>query len=157
MDTPPVTRHSEAQSFSTAPTEVMTFLAAGDQSSPDIVTERLAPGDGPPLHRHPWVHWEVVTEGRIRAMVGEETFELEPGDMLYAPSGVPHTFMAVGDADAQVVGIYWPGGFHRLMAELEPLFDTGGPPDFGAVAETAARHGAEILGPPMAQLDGASG
>ena len=52
MDTPPVTRHSEAQSFSTAPTEVMTFLAAGDQSSPDIVTERLAPGDGPPNEDH---------------------------------------------------------------------------------------------------------
>lgn len=157
MTTPIVTRGVDALTFTTAPTDVMRFLALGDQSSPDVYVERLAPGDGPPMHRHPWVTWEVVVEGRIRAVVGDDTYELGPGDLLFTPPDVPHTFMAIGDTEAQTVGINWPGGFHRLYAEMAPLFQTGGPPDFGALAAAAARHGAEILGPPLAQLEAAGG
>ena len=47
----------------------MTFLAIGGDDAPDITDERMAPGDGPPLHKHPWSTWEVVVEGRL----GEET------------------------------------------------------------------------------------
>lgn len=65
--------------------------------------------------------------------------------------------MAIGDSEARTVGVNWPGGFHHLMAELAPLFQSDGPPDFGALAAAAARHGAEILGPPLAQLEAAGG
>jgi mannose-6-phosphate isomerase-like protein (cupin superfamily) len=157
MDVPIVTRREDALTFTTAPTDVMRFLALGDHSSPDVYVERLAPGDGPPLHRHPWVTWEVVVEGRLRALVGDDTHELGAGDLLFTPPDVPHTFMAIGDTEAQIVGINWPGGFHHLYAELAPLFHTGGPPDFAALAAAAARHGAEILGPPLAQLEAAGG
>lgn len=155
MSTPLVVRHQDAVAFTTTPTDVMTFLATGDEGSPDIYVETLAPGDGPPLHRHPWMTWEVVVAGRIRALVGDETFELGPGELLVTPPDVPHTFMAIGTGEAQTVGVNWPGGFHRLMTELAPLFQVGGPPDFGAMAAAAARHGAEILGPPLAQLEAA--
>ncbi|CAN5623722.1 hypothetical protein BH20ACT2_BH20ACT2_15040 [soil metagenome] len=157
MHKPLVTRGEDALTFTTAPTDVMAFLATGDENSPDIYVERLAPGDGPPLHRHPWVTWEVVVEGRLRALVGDDTFELGPGDLLYTPPDVPHTFMAIGEDMAQVVGVNWPGGFHRLMADLAPLFQVPGPPDFAAIAAASARHGAEILGPPLAQLRAAGG
>src|SRR5687768_6063004 len=113
-----VTRHEDALVFRTTPTDVMAFLATGDDSTPDIYTETLAPGDGPPLHRHPWMTWEVVVAGRLRARVGDETFELGPGDLLFSPPDVPHTFMAIGESEARTVGINWPGGFHHLMAEL---------------------------------------
>lgn len=157
MTTPLVTRGEEALTFTTAPTDVMSFLATGDASSPDVYVERLGPGDGPPLHSHPWMTWEVVVHGRIRALVGDESFELGPGDMLFTPPDVPHTFMAIGDGEAQTVGINWPGGFHHLMAELAPLFQTDGPPDFSALKEAAVRHGAKIMGPPLAQLEAAGG
>lgn len=157
MSTPIVTRASDALTFTTTPTDVMRFLAQGDEQSPDIYVEQLAPGDGPPLHRHPWVTWEVVVEGRIRALIGDDTYEAGVGDLIFTPPNVPHTFMAVGDTDAKVVGINWPGGFHKLYAEMAPLFQTGGPPDFGALAAAAAAHGAEILGPPLAALESAGG
>jgi hypothetical protein len=52
-----------------------------------------------------------------------------------------------------VIGMNWPGGFHHLYAELSAAF-TSGAPDFAAMAASAQRHGAEILGPPLAvQLD----
>ncbi|MGI9053809.1 MAG: cupin domain-containing protein [Ilumatobacteraceae bacterium] len=157
MNTPIVTRRDDALTFTTAPTDVMRFLALGDNISPDVYVERLAPGDGPPLHRHPWMTWEVVVEGRLRARVGGDTYELAAGDLLFTPPDVPHTFMAIGDGEAQIVGINCPGGFHHLYAELAPLFQTGGPPDFAQMAAAADRHGAEILGPPLAQLEAASG
>lgn len=152
-----VTRAGEALTFTTNPTDVMRFLARGDEESPDVYTEEMAPGDGPPLHRHPWMTWEVVVEGRIRAMVGDDTFELGSGDLLFTPPDVPHTFMAIGDATTRIVGMNWRGGFHHLYAEIAPLFDTDGPPDFAAMASAAQRHGAEILGPPLAQLEAAGG
>lgn len=157
--TPPddgiVVRGSDALTFTTTPTDVMRFLAQGDKASPDVFMETMAPGDGPPLHRHSWMTWEVVVAGRIRALVGERTYELGPGDLLVTPPDVPHTFMAIGDEQATTVGINWPGGFHRLYAELSPLFAAGGPPDFAAMAAAASRHGAEILGPPLAHLQAA--
>ncbi len=52
---------------------------------------------------------------------------------------------------ARVIGLNWPGGFHHLYAELSAAFASGAP-DFAAMAEAAHRHGAEILGPPLAVL-----
>lgn len=151
MSTSPVVRRADAATFSTSPTDVLRFLVAGDEHLPDITDETLAPGDGPPLHRHPWVTWEVVVEGRIRARVGDETHELGPGDLLFTPSDVAHTFMAV-DGPARVIGVNWPGGFHRLYAEIAANA-TDGPPPPAVMAQAAARHGAEILGPPLAVLE----
>lgn len=153
MDSELVTRAADALTFTTTPTDTMRFLLEGDPQQPDIMDETLAPGDGPPLHRHPWMTWEVVIEGRLRARIGDDTIEVGPGDLLFTPPDVPHTFMAIGDTPARVVGINWPGGFHHLYAELADAFPADGPPDFAAMAEAATRHGAEILGPPLAVLE----
>ena len=148
-----VTRADEALRFTTTPTDVMRFLVEGGSDLPDITDETLAPGDGPPLHRHPWVTWEVVVSGAIRAQVGDTTTELHAGDLLFTPSDVPHTFMAIGDEPARLIGINWPGGFHHLYAELAASFRPDDPPDFGAMVAAAEAHGAEILGPPLAVLE----
>jgi hypothetical protein len=86
---------------------------------------------------------------------GEETFDLAAGDLFFTPPDVPHTFMATGERPARIIGVNWPGGFHRLYAEIAPAF-AGGPPDLEAIAAAAARHGAEILGPPLAVIEGAT-
>lgn len=152
MSQPIVMRGGDALSYTTTPTDEMRFLCPGGTDMPDVADYRLAPGDGPPLHRHPWATWEVVVEGRLRALVGEETYELTSGDLLFTEPGVPHTFMAVGDVPARLISVNWPGGFQHLYAELAEAFQGGGPPDFAAMAAAATRHGAEILGPPLAVL-----
>ena len=45
---PFVTRPGEGLTFTTTPTDVMTFLCRGDAAMPDVVTERLAAGDCDP-------------------------------------------------------------------------------------------------------------
>lgn len=155
MTDSPIVRRTDALTFTTTPSDVMRFLVAGDADQPDITDETLAPGDGPPLHRHPWMTWEVVVEGTIRARIGDDTFDLATGDLLVTPPDVPHTFMATGDSPARLIGINWPGGFHHLYADLAEAFRPDGPPDFDALIRAAADHGAEILGPPLAVLEAA--
>ena len=157
MNQPIVTRGSAALAFTTTPTDQMRFLCPGGPELLDITDERLAPGDGPPLHRHPWSTWEVVVEGHIRALVGDETHELAAGDLLFTPPDVPHTFMAIGTTPARLIGINWPGGFQHLYAALAAAFAQAGPPDFAAMAAAAERHGAQIMGPPLAVIEASGG
>ena len=154
MDQPMVTRAGEALSFTTTPTDTLAFLCQGDSEMPDVMSERLSPGDGPPLHSHPWANWEVVVRGRLRVRMGEDTFEVSAGDFFHTPSDVVHTFMAIGDEPAEIVAFGWPGGFHKAYAEISKEF-ADGEPDFGALAEVAGRHHITLHGPPLAVLEAA--
>lgn len=150
MDNPVITRGDHALAFTTTPTDTMRFLCAGDGERPDITDERLAPGDGPPLHRHPWATWEVVIEGTFRVRADDEEYDAGPGDLIYTPAGAVHAFVVTGSEPGRLIGVNIPGGFHHMYAELAKAFEGDGPPDFGAMAAAAARHDAEILGPPLA-------
>lgn len=152
-DAPLVVRAADALTFTTTPTDRMRFLLEGDADLPDIYDEQLMPGDGPPLHRHPWATWDVIIEGRVRFRIGEQTIDAGPGDLVLSPPNVPHAFMGIGDRGSRIIGINLHGGFHRMYADLAAAFAGPGEPDFGAMAEAAQRHGAEILGPPLVVLD----
>lgn len=144
-----VTRREAGRHFNTTKTDTMTFLCEGDAKMPDVMIERLAPGDGPPVHSHPWAAWDVVTQGRVRYRVGEEEWELEPGDFIYTPQGAPHAFMATGDEAAEIVQFQFPGGFHVAYADLAAAF-ANGPPAPSTLAEISARHQITLHGPPLA-------
>ena len=157
MDAPIVTRRDDALTFTTSPTDVMRFLAPATSTRPTSTSSGWLPATARPCtatRGSPGRSWSRAASAPSSATTPTSS---APGDLLFTPPDVPHTFMAIGDTDAQIVGINWPGGFHRLYAEMAPLFQTGGPPDFGALAAAAARHGAEILGPPLAQLEAAGG
>jgi mannose-6-phosphate isomerase-like protein (cupin superfamily) len=141
---------NQPPSYTTSPTDVMTFLQVGGDDAPDITDERLGPGDGPPFHSHSWATWEVVLEGRLFVRIGAVDTEVGAGEVFFTPPDVPHGFVVVGDESARVLGFHWPGRFHGLYAEIATAFSADGPPDFGAMVQAAARHDAEILGPPIA-------
>lgn len=153
MDTPVITRPGEGLTFSTTPTDVLTFLLAGDASMPDVMVERLAPGDGPPLHSHPWAGWDVVTRGTVRFHIDGAVHDLEAGSFIYTPAGAVHAFMALGDDEAEIVQYQWPGGFHVAYAEIAAAFE-GGRPDPAKLQQVAERYGFELHGPPLAALAG---
>ena len=52
------------------------------------------PGAGPSLHRHPYEEIFIVEAGEATFTIGEETIEATAGDILVAPAGVPHKFVA---------------------------------------------------------------
>ncbi len=53
-------------------------------------------GDGPPFHVHPYGEIFIVREGRARFTIGDTTLEAGPGDVLFGPADVPHTFRNLG-------------------------------------------------------------
>lgn len=72
-----------------------------------------------PLHVH---HREdegiYVLDGSLTARVGEEIFELRPGDFAFLAKGVPHSLTNTSEPHARFVFVSAPGGFEHLMDDF---------------------------------------
>src|SRR5918996_3065291 len=55
------------------------------------------PGQGPPLHTHPYVEVAFIIEGRATITVGDERREVRAGGIVIIPAGTPHRFVNSGD------------------------------------------------------------
>jgi quercetin dioxygenase-like cupin family protein len=115
----------------------------------DVVEIEARGGDMPPLH----VHREAdetftVLEGRLSFHEPGRSVELEAGEAYRAAHGVPHVYRVESErARWLVVGT--PADFVREAsdeAERDGFPDRE--PDLARVAEAAARHRIELLGPP---------
>ena len=63
---------------------------------------RIKPGGRIPKHYHPNVeHEQYVLSGRYRVGIGDETYDVKPGDALYIPSGAVHWYDNEGTEDAE--------------------------------------------------------
>jgi uncharacterized cupin superfamily protein len=60
-----------------------------------IVTAK--PGQGPPLHKHPYVEVAFTVEGTATIMVGDETREVKAGGIVVIPANTPHRFVNSGN------------------------------------------------------------
>jgi quercetin dioxygenase-like cupin family protein len=100
---------------------------------------------GAPLHRHSREdEYTFVLEGRVGALLGDETIYGEPGDLIFKPRGQWHTFWNAGDEPARILEFISPGGFEGYFARLAELLAAGGPPDPAAVGQIAADYGLEV-------------
>ena len=112
-----------------------------------VVECRLAPGwGGPPQHIHRQ-HDETffVLTGDVRFTTGTETLIAEPGRLVTAPIGAPHTFAnASTDAPASLLCTVAPEryiGYFRELAGLTP--GTDGRLNPSEVLEIMARYATE--------------
>ncbi|MBI1218296.1 MAG: cupin domain-containing protein [Rhodobacteraceae bacterium] len=64
------------------------------------------PGEGPPLHVHPYDETFVVTEGRAQFFVGDQVIEAVAGEVVLGPKGVPHRFENLGPGRLQTIDIH---------------------------------------------------
>ena len=55
------------------------------------------PGQGPPLHKHPYVEVAFTIEGCATITVGDEQREVHAGGIIVIPAGTPHRFVNSGD------------------------------------------------------------
>lgn len=66
---------------------------------------------GPALHTHASQdEWWYILEGEFKIKVGEEVYEVKPGDSVFGPRGVPHTFTKVGEGTARMIISFQPAG-----------------------------------------------
>jgi mannose-6-phosphate isomerase-like protein (cupin superfamily) len=135
----------------------LTYLK-GTAASTDgamLLVENLAPrGVGSPLHvHHDEDEWFYVLEGELTVWCGGTTIVAGPGDFVYGPRDVPHTFIVSSDEARFLLGTQ-PGtfeGFVRALCEpatVETIPPAGEPPDMEKLIPLAAEYGIEILGPP---------
>ncbi|HZQ64058.1 MAG TPA: cupin domain-containing protein [Gaiellaceae bacterium] len=125
------------------------------------VVESLARrGDSPPYHVH---HTEDevfhLLEGELRLLVDGKRTTLHAGETLLAPKDVPHTY-CVTSVRARWLVVTTNGDFERFVRELSrpaeaaELPPPAGPPsaeEQRLLAEAAARHGIELIGPPLSE------
>jgi mannose-6-phosphate isomerase-like protein (cupin superfamily) len=117
-----------------------------------IVEVSESPGQEAPLHVH---HREdeafYILEGSATIHVGDESFEVGPGDYAFGPRDIPHRY-SVGPDGCRMLFICTPGGFEKLVrgmsvpAEsrtLPPPSDEE--PDWEHVAAVAEANGCELL------------
>ena len=54
------------------------------------------PGEGPPLHSHPYVETFIIQEGQATFTVGDDRFEAKAGDIIVVTANTPHAFVNSG-------------------------------------------------------------
>ncbi|MCB9136695.1 MAG: cupin domain-containing protein [Anaerolineales bacterium] len=140
-------------------TWVSVRVSASDGQDRVSVLEHRAPyGDSPPLHIH---HTEDeifhVLEGDFLFVIGGKEHQLEAGQILLAPKGIPHQYLIQSPQGGRWTTTTIPGDFERFVqvmsrpAERLELPPAGAPsPDaVKKLTETAAEYGIEIIGPPL--------
>jgi len=89
-----------------APLEKITFktLAYGEKTL--LAEFRLEKGAVLPRHSHPHEQTGYLVSGRIRLTIGEETYDVVPGDSWSIPGNVDHN--AVAHENSTAVEVFSP-------------------------------------------------
>jgi quercetin dioxygenase-like cupin family protein len=64
------------------------------------------PGQGPPLHTHPYVEVAFTLEGCAAITVGNQTREVKSGGIVVIPANTPHRFVNSGDTILRQIDIH---------------------------------------------------
>jgi quercetin dioxygenase-like cupin family protein len=73
-----------------------------------LVKNTVYPGFPPFLHQHPHEQILAIFEGECEVTVGDETFSMGPGDMIYIPPNTPHDIKVIGDQPVINYDIFSP-------------------------------------------------
>jgi quercetin dioxygenase-like cupin family protein len=132
-----------------------TILASAEHTagSYDLFEFYVPPRHGPPPHVHTREdELFYVLEGELEFEVGGAIYPAPAGTFVFAPRGVPHRFVGVGDAPARVLVVAQPSGMARFFADIgRELPDRRTPPleptqeDIAKLLATAPKYGIEIL------------
>ena len=64
------------------------------------------PGQGPPLHKHPYVEVAFTLEGCATITIGDETREVKAGGIVVIPAHTRHRFVNSGDTTLRQIDIH---------------------------------------------------
>jgi quercetin dioxygenase-like cupin family protein len=83
-----------------------------------VIETEPAPGAGPPLHHHDFDEAFYVLEGELTFRLRDEYVTAGPGELVFAPRGVPHTFANLSGAPARQLITCTPAVFERYFARM---------------------------------------
>lgn len=107
---PNIITHSEAEKSSEFYPDMGVWwkrgLAIGNHQ--ELCWVKFEPGSTYPMHSHPYEQVSIIIQGRMRLHVGEETREVGPGDMWFAPADMPHGGEILGNEPVIFIDICAP-------------------------------------------------
>jgi mannose-6-phosphate isomerase-like protein (cupin superfamily) len=74
-------------------------------------------GEGPRLHKHPYVETFIIRTGRARFTVGEQVTDVSEGQIVVCPANVPHKFENLGPGLLEQIDIHEAGAFETVWLE----------------------------------------
>jgi mannose-6-phosphate isomerase-like protein (cupin superfamily) len=124
------------------------ILTSEDTDAQFALMETETPiGSGPPLHVHAREDgFFLVQSGHYEFEIGGERIEARPGDLVFAPRDVPHTFWVAGKEPGRTINCVWPGGHDHYFRSCSKEFDTGAP-DVHKISRIGNEHGVTFLTP----------
>ena len=103
---------------------------------------------GPARHlHHEQEEWFYVVEGEYIIEVGEERYELGPGDSVLALRKVAHVWAYVGEGTGKLIAALQPAG--QMEAFFDELVRLGSSPRHEELRKAFSSHGMELVGPPL--------
>jgi quercetin dioxygenase-like cupin family protein len=148
LDAPPVVGRADS---SVRPWNLL--LGAPETEGAAMVGSGVLPPRtaGPPLHVHTNEDEAFyVCSGVLTAQFAQRRLELNAGEVIWLPRGIPHAFANLSDQPTSIVSLVVPGALSEMFREQDAyLRDVDGDPDPAILAEISIRHGVHPVGPPL--------
>jgi quercetin dioxygenase-like cupin family protein len=139
------------------PGSLMTFIATGKETAGAFFLSEMSvpPGGGPPPHIHTREDESFrLLEGTLTIQVGGDTVTASPGDFVFLPRGIAHSFKNNSKMPVKALVLITPAGLENYFSEVfEPAADRlGAPPPSGAgliarALSASPRYGLVLLPP----------
>ncbi|MFI4935556.1 MAG: cupin domain-containing protein [Caulobacterales bacterium] len=153
MSDDPVVRSSDGAAFEDGPDRGR-VLVFGHQTGGryslmefSVSARPRSPAGQPPdfgPHRHRQIEETfLIREGRLRFLLGEEIFDLGPGDFVRVPPGQRHGFANLSGDVVEMLVTFHPGGFEELFITHRSDQDPPPAPD-GFIREATRRFDSEF-------------
>lgn len=111
-----------------------------------LVEHPIAPrGLAAPMHLHTREdEYSFILEGEWGFQLGDNVVYGKPGDLVYKPRNVWHTFWNATDQPARLLEIISPSGFEHFFAELSELVAVGAPDTMEEFGRLTEKYGLQI-------------
>jgi mannose-6-phosphate isomerase-like protein (cupin superfamily) len=98
-----------------------------------------------PMHMHTREdEYSFILEGRWGFQLGDKIVYGEPGDLVYKPRNVWHTFWNAGDTPGRLLEVISPSGFEHYFEEFAVIYGAHGLERLDLFEELGERYGFHI-------------
>ena len=121
-------------------------MSATDSSAIFMLENTFHAQGGPARNLHyDQDEWFYALDGEFLIEVGDERFQLKPGDCLFAPRQVPHVWACVDDTGGRILVTFVPAG--QMEAFFREVTNANAMPPQDPQLWRA--HGMELVEPPL--------